>query len=302
MKTKKGGRLSKEEKELIRTLVDSLSVHDIADQLNRSFDAINQYIKNDLKVGLTREEVAAYSLEDRPYWYELEAQFTEKELELFKYHWSKIISQFKDDVFPTEEIQVVDVIKLEILMNRCLKGNKENIEQISSYEHMIQDERSQDKDQQDMDYIINLERQVATLRASQESLNRDYRELQAKKGSMLKEMKGTREQRIKRLEDSKQSFTSWVAAMMQDPDRMKQYGVEMEKMRIAMNREKERLAQFHTFDDGIVDQPFFNTRYNKGLTMDPESLSVILPCWSLAIGVELLVAWFFVNMVKDKKK
>ena len=60
MKTKKGGRLSKEEKELIRTLVDSLSVQDIADQLNRSFDAINQYIKNDLKVGLTREEVAAY--------------------------------------------------------------------------------------------------------------------------------------------------------------------------------------------------------------------------------------------------
>jgi predicted transcriptional regulator len=263
MKTKKGGRLSKEEKELIRTLVDSLSVHDIADQLNRSFDAINQYIKNDLKVGLTREEVAAYSLEDRPYWYELEAQFTEKELELFKYHWSKIISQFKDDVFPTEEIQVVDVIKLEILMNRCLKGNKENIEQISSYEHMIQDERSQDKDQQDMDYIINLERQVATLRASQESLNRDYRELQAKKGSMLKEMKGTREQRIKRLEDSKQSFTSWVAAMMQDPDRMKQYGVEMEKMRIAMNREKERLAQFHTFDDGIVDQPFLTPDTTK---------------------------------------
>ena len=263
MKTKKGGRLSKEEKELIRTLVDSLSVQDIADQLNRSFDAINQYIKNDLKVGLTREEVAAYSLEDRPYWYELEAQFTEKELELFKYHWSKIISQFKDDVFPTEEIQVVDVIKLEILMNRCLRGNKENIEQISLYEHMIQDERSQDKDQQDMDYIINLERQVASLRASQESLNSDYRELQAKKGSMLKEMKGTREQRIKRLEDSKQSFTSWVAAMMQDPDRMKQYGIEMEKMRIAMNREKERLSQFHTYDDGVVDQPFLTPDTTK---------------------------------------
>jgi hypothetical protein len=80
---------------------------------------------------------------------------------------------------------------------------------------------------------------------------------------MLKEMKGTREQRIKRLEDSKQSFTSWVAAMMQDPDRMKQYGVEMEKMRIAMNREKERLAQFHTFDDGIVDQPFLTPDTTK---------------------------------------
>ena len=143
-------------------------------------------------------------------------------------------------------------------MNRCLKGNKENIEQINTYDHMIKDERSRDKDQQDHDYIINLERQVASLRASQESLNRDYRELQAKKSSMLREMKGTREQRIKRLEDSKQSFTSWVAAMMQDPERMKRYGIEMEKMRIAMKKEEERLSSFHKYEDGTVDQPFLS--------------------------------------------
>jgi hypothetical protein len=35
--------------------------------------------------------------------------------------------------------------------------------------------------------------------------------------------------------------------------------------------------------------------------MDPESLLVILPCWSVAIGIELLVAWFFIKMVKDKE-
>ena len=73
---------------------------------------------------------------------------------------------------------------------------------------------------------------------------------------MLKEMKGTREQRIKRLEESKQSFTSWVASMMQDPERMKAYGIEMEKMRAAMKKEEERLANFHKYEDGTVDQPF----------------------------------------------
>ena len=36
--------------------------------------------------------------------------------------------------------------------------------------------------------------------------------------------------------------------------------------------------------------------------MDPESLSVILPCWSAAIGLELLVVWFFINVAKDKDK
>ena len=252
----KTGRISKDEERTITRLINSMTVEDIASQLGRNVTSVENFIKRKLKVGLSKIEAAAYSLEDRPYWRELESQFTTDELELFKYHWARIISQFKDDVFPTEELQVVDVIKLEILMNRCLKCNKDNIEQINTYDHMVRDERSRDKDQQDHDYIINLERQIASLRASQESLNRDYRELQAKKGSMLKEMKGTREQRIKRLEDSKQSFTSWVASMMQDPERMKQYGIEMEKMRSAMSNEKERLGNFHQYDDGTVDQPF----------------------------------------------
>jgi hypothetical protein len=250
------GRISKEEERFISRNADSMTLEDIAKSLDRDVDSVEQFMKRKLKHGLSLEEEAAFSLEDRPYWIELQSQFTSDELELFKYHWSRIIAQFKDDVFPTEELQVIDVIKLELLMNRCLKGNKDNIQQISTYETMVKDERSKYKDDQDLDYIINLERQIASLRASQESLNRDYRELQTKKASMLREMKGTREQRIKRLEDSKQSFISWVANMMQDPETMKQYGIEMEKMKMAMLKEKERLSAFHKYEDGLVDQPF----------------------------------------------
>lgn len=35
--------------------------------------------------------------------------------------------------------------------------------------------------------------------------------------------------------------------------------------------------------------------------MDPESLAVILPCWSAAIGLELLVVGFFYNLAKHKE-
>ena len=252
----KKGRLSDDEKRFINRTAPSMTVEDIAQKLDRSVSAIEKYIKQELQIGVSASEAAGYQLEQRPYFIELRQQFTDDELELFKYHWGRIISQFKDDVFPTEELQVVDVIKLEILMNRCLKGNKANIDQINTYDQMLKDERSRDKDQQDHDYIINLERQLASLRASQESLNRDYRELQTKKDSMLKNMKGTREQRIKRLEDSKLSFTSWVAALMQNPELIKQYGTEMEKMRAAMTVEKDRLGKFHEFTDGQVDQPF----------------------------------------------
>lgn len=252
----KKGRLSKEEIRFISNSLNSLTVDDIAKKLDRDVESIDSFVKRKLKHGLSIEEEVAFELEDRPYWKELEGQFTFEELELFKYHWTRIIAQFKDDVFPTEELQVVDVIKLEILMNRCLKSNKDNINEMSVLEKMIRDERALDKDQRDQDYLMNLERQMAALRASQESLNRDYRELQTKKAAMLREMKGTREQRIKRLEDSKQSFTAWIASLMQDPEKLKRYGIEMEKMRMAMKKEEERLSAFHKYEDGQIDQPF----------------------------------------------
>ena len=87
-------------------------------------------------------------------------------------------------------------------------------------------------------------------------MNKDYRELQTKKNSMLKEMKATREQRVKRLEDSKQNFVSWLAYLVSNPDVANKYGEEMEKMRMAMNKERERLAKFHKYTDEMVDQPF----------------------------------------------
>jgi hypothetical protein len=252
----KKGRLSKEEIRFISASLDHMTIEDIAKKLDRDAESIDSFVKRKLKKGLSLEEEVAFELEDRPYWIELESQFTNEELELFKYHWTRIIAQFKDDVFPTEELQVVDVIKLEILMNRCLKSNKDNINEMNIIDKFIKDERALDKDQRDQDYIMNLERQAAALRASQESLNRDYRELQSKKASMLREMKGTREQRIKRLEDSKQSFVAWVAMLMQDPETLKRYGIEMEKMRLAMVKESERLSAYHKYEDGGVDQPF----------------------------------------------
>ena len=252
----KRGRLSNDEARYITENAEDISIEEIAANLERDPTTIENFIKKNLKIGLSDFEQAAYDLEDRPYWIELRQQFSQEELELFKYHWGRIISQFKDDVFPTEELQVVDVIKLELLMNRGLKQNKSNIDQITAFEELVRTERATDPDQQDRDYILNLERQIASLRAAQESLNRDYRDLQTKKSAMLKEMKGTREQRIKRLEDSKQSFVGWVTHLMQNPNLTQQYGLEMEKMRLAMEKEKGRLSNFHQYEDGQVDQPF----------------------------------------------
>ena len=43
---------------------------------------------------------------------------------------------------------------------------------------------------------------------------------------------------------------------MQDPEIMKKYGIEMEKMKLAMENEKARLSVYHKYEDGTIDQPF----------------------------------------------
>jgi len=254
----KKGRISNKEDEFIQENLEVLTPEEIGASLNRNPASVEDYIKKKYNVGVTVHEQAEYQLRDRPYYYELKAQFDDEELELFGYHWSRIVAQFNNDVLPTEEIQIVDVIKIELLMNRCLKSNKDNIRAINRVELEVENEYNLSDETRDFDRILNMERQIGALRASQEALNKDYRDLQTKKSSMLKEMKGTREQRIKRLEDSRESFGSWVAHLLQNPDKLKAFGVEMEKMRLAMEGEKARLSKYHKYEDGMVDQPFLN--------------------------------------------
>ncbi len=254
----KKGRFTKTEQEFIRNNHREMSNLDIATHLDRDPISIQSYIKE--KIGNNtlddREIEALHDLQNRPFWKDLQKQFSEEELQSLLYHWSRIITQFRDDVLPTEELQIIDAIKLEILMNRALIGQQTNMRSIGEYEESVTVEKSKSLEIQDKDYIYNLERQIAVCRAAQDSLTREYKDLQTKKASMLKDLKATREQRIKRLEDSKQTFIGWVRNLMSNPDARREIGIEMEKMRLAMNKEAERLSEYHKYEDGLLDQPF----------------------------------------------
>jgi len=254
----KKGRFTKTEQEFIRNNHREMSNLEIATHLDRDPISIQSYIKE--KIGNNtlddREIEALHDLQSRPFWKDLEKQFSEEELQSLLYHWSRIITQFRDDVLPTEELQIIDAIKLEILMNRALIGQQTNMRSIGEYEELVTVEKSKSLEVQDKDYIYNLERQIAVCRAAQDSLTREYKDLQTKKASMLKDLKATREQRIKRLEDSKQTFIGWVRNLMSNPETRQQMGTDMEKMRLAMEAEKKRLSEYHKYEDGNIDQPF----------------------------------------------
>jgi hypothetical protein len=252
------GRLDLNEQKYIKDNIKNMSYENISTVLDRDPKSILEWIKQNIGVNASdrREVEALNELKQKAYWYDLEGQFTQDELEMFLFHWKKMWSQFRDDVFHTEEIQIVDTIKLEILMNRCLRSQNDNIKTLSNMETFIIEEKNKDKDLIDWDLVLNLERQSAVLRASQEALSRDYKDLQTKKSAMIKDLKGTREQRIKAIEDSKTTFAALIKKIILDPDFRNQAGCEMEKMRLAMDIERDRLAQAHTYEDGTTDQPF----------------------------------------------
>lgn len=253
------GRLSKADWDYIEANCEKLSPEKIAENLGRTVESVEKYLKK-LGKSFNKHEAfavqAEYDIKSRPYWKELKAQFSEDELELFLYHWKQIIAQFRKDVLATEELQIVDTIKLEVLMNRALREQQESMERVRVLEAEIDLERARDSDQQDKEMIFNMERQIASLRAAKESLSREFKDLQTKKASMYKDLKATREQRIEKLESNKQTLSSLVNKILRNPEFYEQEGKALEKMRLAMEKEKERLSDYHTYADGTIDQPF----------------------------------------------
>ena len=253
--TNKSGPWSKKEKEYIAENCGHIGYKEIAGVLQRNAKAVQKYIKeHHASAFVEKAKSAEYDIQSSPIWRDIEQQFSPEELKMFLFHWGRIISQFRDDVYPTEEMQVIDTIKLEILMNRAVTQQQQVMQDITALETLLLNERGHEE--VDQQAINNLERQIGILRAAQESLNKDYQDMLKQKNGILKEMKGTRDARIKHLESNKHNFLSFLRKIIEDKALRSRLGRNMEKMRLATEVEYERLTEWHVYEDGEVDQPF----------------------------------------------
>jgi hypothetical protein len=251
----KRGPWSKGEKQYIAEKCGIMTATDIAIHLKRNTEAVADYIKKNHANAFTETaRTAEYDIKRSPVWKDLELQFSPAELNMFLFHWGRIISQFRDDVYPTEEMQVIDTIKLEILMNRALMQQQKCVDDIKGLEQRLFWEREQES--KNLAEIATIERQIGILRAAQESLNSDFKDMLNRKNSILKEMKATRDSRIKHLESNKHNFLSIIRRIVEDRQFRTRLGIEMEKMRLATNVEYQRLSEYHKYENGELDQPF----------------------------------------------
>jgi hypothetical protein len=258
---KKRGQLSLEEEKYIREHISSLTIDQISTNLNRSSAPIERYaLENDLLIkdyDTNDDKYLRNKLHKKNFWTEIERQFDSDsgELEYFENVWINLIKQFREDVLPAEELQIKQFITIDILINRSMKERKRHIAETDKLQKLVDKEYEKPEDTRDIPKLANLETQLSFARNSIANYTNEYTKLLNEQQKISKDLKATREQRIKRIEDGKSSWTGLIR-MLEDEEIREKEGKEMEILALATEKIKEKLHSYHNYADNTVDQPF----------------------------------------------
>jgi hypothetical protein len=259
--SKKRGQLSLEEEKFIRDNFISKTVEEISILLNRSTNPIQRYIdENNLLASDSNNEqennYLKHKLHKKTFWQEVTRQFDADsgELKYFEDTWVGLIKQFREDVLPAEELQIKQFITIDILINRSMKERKRHITDTEKLQRLVDKEYSKPEDQRDPSYLLNLETQLSFARNSIASYTNEFTKLLGEQQKISKDLKATREQRIKRIEDGKSSWAGLIR-MLEDEQIREAEGRQMEIINISTNKVKLELMEYHQYQDNSVDIP-----------------------------------------------
>lgn len=257
MTQRKLGRLTVEEQQYIHDNYYHRTYLDIAKHLNRDPHSIKKFIEKKFNQKVNVSEVgpkvrANHILKEKQFWPTLLEKFTAPELDAFVSKWEDISKQFDNDILPTEEMQIIDIITMDILSDRCLIDQKKAMEDANNIELQLEDE-------EDVEVMRQLQNQLIGYRQAIGALAKEYRDLINQKNKELEKVKGTRKDRIQRIDAKKESYISWLEELIRNPEVRKEKGRLMEKMRLSILDEEVRLAAYHKYADGKVDQPLLNS-------------------------------------------
>ncbi len=253
----KRGRMSEEEKDFLDSYLDSKTDEELAERLDRTVAFVASYRKKKPHTVITAEEDdIVVALHNMYFWGEVKEQLSTDELRGFEARWVALNQQFQD-VLPTDQMQMKDLITLEILINRLLTEKHKVLSTIDRLEKQLEREEKLPDEDRDVNLMLSIETQLNAAMASQSARTNEHMKLQEKKDAKFKDLKATRDQRFKQLEDSKKSFFDLIKTLDERNVREKE-GRHMELFRMAADKSKEDLAEYTEFEDGTVDQPFIN--------------------------------------------
>jgi hypothetical protein len=253
------GRMTNEQLKFIEDNCHNMSVEQIALALDKTPEAVRNHIENRIFANVPREVLQARKsfvrLRESPAWKPITEQFFEEELNLLKFHFESILIQFKGDTTYTELLQILEVCKLEIVCDRMLKRVYDNEKAIFAYQETLADLVKTGASPTD---IGGQQAAIAGLMTLGVNLNKDYKEITDKKTKVMHDIKGTRDQRIKRVEANKATLADLMIKLIEDPETRKAFGANLAKRAVAHRIEAARLSDYHKYCDGSVEQPILS--------------------------------------------
>jgi hypothetical protein len=235
---------------------------EISKKINRDPVSVDKWIESNIgKTDEQKDEIELKNeLRETPYYRELQRQFDNSDIEIFEMHWQRLWKQFKNDVFHTEEMQILDLCKIEVLMNKIRRDSKSDERRRDELMRTLSDisattpmddgeirERAERK--------ANLNRQLDSISQATSMREREFKDYLKEKNNMLKTLKGTRDQRIKDIESNKDTWPGMLRKINSDPNFREEMKEMWSKIAIATEKKRIELTQPIEYEDGTVDSP-----------------------------------------------
>lgn len=211
---------------------------------------------------------AKYDLQSSPMFDQLKKQFSNDEINKFVDTWTHYYVQFKGEITPTEKTQITSAVQYEIIMSRNLIMKKELLDTIYKMRNMIDAENLLGENK-DLTKILDLEREIANNMSLQTQLTKEFNDAQSRHSSIFKDLKATRDQRIQSITNATKDFFSLVKELQRRDVQAKEARY-MELGRLAAEKERRKLMELHSFQDGSVDHIIFTSETLEEQAAIPE--------------------------------
>lgn len=249
------GPISRED---LRYLSDNrdVPVPKLAAHLKRSKATVVKYLEEITGLRPGKKQFIQ-GLHDRAFWSEVRRGLLDHEVDYFEQSWRSYTEQFSasTDILPTDELMIKDLIMLDIFAQRAIAEQAHVARRITSLQDDINKEERASVNNRDQMVIADLRTQINSLYAAKSALAKQHLDYQQRKDAKLRDLKGSRDQRFKQIEESRRNIFELIKDLDQHRRRVEE-GRIAEKVRLAAERTAKDWQQYHTYEDGEVDKPF----------------------------------------------
>lgn len=274
-KKKKTGAISNDERKFIIDNSGKMTSEELAEAIGKSVKIVEKEIQNHVKLPTAENNTIRWHLKKLPEWKSLKQQFSNDELNLIEEKYIKYVEQMESNLTATEESQVLNMIKIEILMDRNLIADKESLESISIYQQTSQaiidsvngNVSLLEEDQREK--LQDCQNQITSIRDGHGFRNKQHMELQTQLNNIHSKLKTSRDQRVNNILDAKMSFGAYVKSLGEIKKQQKESRF-IELNRLATEKESQRLSRAHKYADGSYDNPMLTAEILEKLDKEDE--------------------------------